>query len=374
MISERAMRVDSSGIRKVFELAAKIENPVDFSIGQPDFDVPDNLKDAAIEAIKKGLNRYTLTQGIGELREKIISHIESTRGKKFASNEIIITSGTSGALMLALMSIIDPGDEVVFFDPYFVMYKHLIRLIDGKPVIVSTYPDFRINEKKLIEAVGPRTKAIIINSPTNPTGFVYDRKDIDIVVKIAREKNILLISDEIYDGFVYDEPFVSPASFYDNVLILGGFSKTYAMTGWRVGYAAGPAELISTMIKLQQYTFVCSPAPFQYAAVAALGTDMSEFRESYSRKRDIIYNGLKDSFDIVKPAGAFYMFPELKRGSVTEFVEIAIQNKVLIIPGNMFSEENTNFRLCFATKDETLKRGIDILTGLAALYYKKAGK
>ncbi len=373
MISERALRVDSSGIRKVFELAAKIENPIDFSIGQPDFDVPDSLKDAAIAAIRKGFNRYTLTQGIGELREKVLLHIEKTRKRKFSPDEVIITSGTSGGLLLALMSILDPGDEVVFFDPYFAMYKHLIRLLDAKPVIVSTYPDFRIDGQKLKKSISPRTKAIIINSPSNPTGYVCGKKDLDTVINTAREKNLLLITDEIYDGFVYDNPFISPAEYYDNVLILGGFSKTYAMTGWRVGFAVGNRELIAQMIKIQQYSFVCSPAPFQYAAVAALDTDMSGFRESYSKKRDIIYNGLKEHFNIIKPGGAFYMFPELKAGNVTDFVELAIKNNVLIIPGNVFSELNTNFRLCFATKDETLKKGAEILNDLASSYYKKVG-
>ncbi len=371
MISERAKRVDSSGIRKVFELGASIENPVDFSIGQPDFDVPDSLKNAAIEAIRKGMNRYTLTQGIGELREKVLDHIEKTRNRKFTPGEVIITSGTSGGLFLALLSILDAGDEVVFFDPYFVMYKHLIRLIDAEPRIVSTYPDFHIREDKLRDAVSEKTKAIIINSPTNPTGYVYSKQDLDTVIKVAREKNILLITDEIYDGFVYDSAFVSPSTYYENILILGGFSKTYAMTGWRLGYAVGNADVVSQMIKLQQYSFVCAPAPFQYAAVLALDTDMSMYRESYRRKRDILYEGLKDTFNIVKPSGAFYMFPELLAGNVSEFVELAIKNKVLIIPGNVFSEENTHFRMCFATKDETLKRGADILGNLALNYYKK---
>jgi aspartate aminotransferase/aminotransferase len=374
MISERANRVDSSGIRKVFELGASIENPVDFSIGQPDFDVPDGLKDAAIEAIRKGMNRYTLTQGTGELREKVLDHIEKTRKRKFSPSEVIITSGTSGGLLLALLSILDAGDEVVFFDPYFVMYKHLVRLLDAVPRIVSTYPDFGIREDVLRNAVNGRTKAIIVNSPTNPTGYAYSRKDLDIIIKVARENNILLITDEIYDGFVYDGPFVSPSTFYDNILILGGFSKTYAMTGWRVGYAVGNADIISQMIKLQQYTFVCAPAPFQYAALSAFDTDMSEYRESYRRKRDILYEGIKDSFDIVKPTGAFYMFPQLKAGDVSEFVELAIRNRVLIIPGNVFSEVNTHFRMCFATKDETLMRGADILNRIASDYYKGTSK
>ncbi len=371
MISKRALRVDSSGIRKVFELAAKIENPIDFSIGQPDYDVPEELKNVAIEAIRKGFNRYTLTQGIGELREKVLGHIEKTRKRKFGPNEVIITSGTSGGLFLALISILDAGDEIVFFDPYFVMYKHLINLIDAKPVIVDTYPDFQINEDKLRKAISGKTKAIIINSPTNPTGYVYSKKDLDTVIKVAKEKNILLITDEIYDGFVYDSPFESPATYYDNILILGGFSKTYAMTGWRLGYAVGNSDLIAQMIKIQQYSFVCAPAPFQYAAVAALDMDTSHYRESYKKKRDIIYEGLKDNFNIVKPKGAFYMFPGLKAGDVSEFVELAIEKKVLIIPGNVFSEVNTHFRICFTTKDEVLKKGVDVLNSLALDYYKK---
>jgi aspartate aminotransferase/aminotransferase len=365
------MKVDSSGIRKVFELAAKLENPVNFSIGQPDFDVPEAAKDAAIEAIKKGLNRYTLTQGIGELREKVLGYIAKTRGRNYRADEVVITSGVSGGLFLALISILDPGDEVVFFDPYFVMYKHLINLLEGKPVIVDTYPDFRVREEALRKAVSKKTKAILVNSPSNPSGYVYSKEDIAVIVKVAKEKNILVISDEIYDGFVYDGQFDSPSSLYDNVMVLGGFSKTYAMTGWRLGYALGPAEIIASMIKLQQYSFVCAPAPFQYAAAMSLELDTEDNRKNYRTKRDIIYNGLKDNFDIVKPAGAFYMFPRLKKGNATDFVEMAIREQVLIIPGNVFSEKDTNFRISFATTEEALRRGIDILNRVAVEYYAK---
>lgn len=369
MISKRALKVDSSGIRKVFELAAKIENPVNFSIGQPDFDVPDHLKEIAIEAIRKGNNRYTLTQGIGELREKVAGYVQKTKGKKYSSDEVIISSGVSGGLYLALISIIDPGDEIIFFDPYFVMYKHLVNLLDGKPVIIDTYPDFKISYEKVKKAITRRTKAIIINNPTNPTGYVYSRQDLENVVKAAKEKNVMVITDEIYDGFVYDGQFESLAKYYDNVLILGGFSKTYAMTGWRLGYAVGNKDLIAQMIKIQQYTFVCAPSPFQYAAVTALDMDTTAFRDSYKKKRDLVYEGLKGSFDIIKPQGAFYMFPKLKKGDASKFCEQAIEKKVLIIPGNVFSEKNTNFRISFATDDATIQRGVDILKSLAGEYY-----
>ncbi len=370
MISKRSLKVDSSGIRKVFELAARMQNPVNFSIGQPDFDVPSELKEVAIKAIRDGLNRYTLTQGIEELREKVLEYVKKTRNKEYAPNEVIITSGVSGGLLLALMSIVDAGDEIVFFDPYFVMYKHLVNLLDGKPVIVDTYPDFSISEEKLRNAVTDKTKAIILNSPCNPTGYVYTKKDIETAIKVAKEKNILLISDEIYDGFVYDSEFLSPATFYENVLILGGFSKTYAMTGWRLGYAVGNSELIAQMIKLQQYSFVCAPAPFQYAAVKALEYNTTSFREAYKKKRDLIYEGLKNEFDVVKPGGAFYIFPALKQGDVSKFVELSIKNNVLIIPGNVFSEKNLNFRISYAVKDEDIIRGVDILNKLAKDFYR----
>lgn len=365
MISGRVLKLDSSGIRKVFDLAAKLTSPINLSIGQPDFDVPEELKEEAIRAIKDGFNKYTVTQGIEKLRERILMHIEESRGRKFNLENVIITSGVSGGLLLALFSIIEPGDEIVFFDPYFVMYKHLVNLLDGVPKIIDTYPDFRISENALESAITNKTKAIIINSPCNPTGYVYTRRDLEIVVKVAKKHNLLLISDEIYDGFVYDEEFLSPASLYDNVLILGGFSKTYAMTGWRVGYAVGDKEIISQMIKLQQYTFVCAPSPFQYAALKALDFDTSSFRESYKRKRDLIYEGLKDKFDVIKPKGAFYIFPALRKGDVSKFVERAISNSVLIIPGNVFSERNTNFRISYAARDEDILKGVEILNKLA---------
>ncbi|URA10179.1 pyridoxal phosphate-dependent aminotransferase [Thermospira aquatica] len=371
MISRRSQQLESSGIRKVFELAAKIENPVNFSIGQPDFDVPEVAKEVAIEAIRKGMNRYTVTQGIDELRQKVLDYVLRTRGKSYQMSEVMITSGVSGGLMLALLSILDPGDEVIIFDPYFVMYKHLVHLLDGKAVIISTYPDFRVPLTDVENAITSKTKAIIINSPSNPTGYVYAREDIEGIVRIAKKHDILLITDEIYDGFVYDGDFVSPVGMYDKLLLLGGFSKTYAMTGWRLGYAVGPSDLIATMIKLQQYSFVCAPAPFQYAAVAALDLDMTSYFDAYKRKRDMIYEGLKDSFHIVKPGGAFYMFPGLKKGKASEFVEMAIANKVLIIPGNVFSEQDTHFRISFATKDETIAKGVEILKRLSEAYYAK---
>jgi len=367
-LSARSRLIDASGIRKVFALGAKLKDPVNLSIGQPDFDVPQELKQAAIEAIEQGFNRYSQTAG-----EQVL--LDSIRGRvrhEFGWNEpaVMITSGVSGGLLLAFMSLIDPGDEVIVPDPYFVMYKHLIRMLGGVCVYIDMYPDFRLPAEKIRRAITDRTKMIILNSPANPTGAVYTEQEIKDVVQIAAEKDLLVLSDEIYDMFCYDDPFVSPAKFYDKTLVLKGFGKSYGMTGWRMGYAAASENLkglIETMLKIQQYTFVCAPTPFQIAAAKAGDIDMSGYVKAYRSKRDLMYKGLSGDFELLRPAGTFYMFvkvPPQYRGA-TEFVQKAIENNVLVIPGNVFSEKDTHFRISYATTDEKLRQGIDILSRLA---------
>ncbi len=364
MFAQHMKTIDSSGIRKVFELAAKIENPINLSIGQPDFDIPQAIKDEAINAIQKGFNQYTLTAGIPELRQELKTLLEKQKNTKI--QDIMITSGVSGGLLLALMVLVNPEDEVIFPDPYFVMYKHLVNLLGGIPKYLDTYPDFSLCPKKLEALITPKTKIIILNTPNNPTGKVYTKAELEAVLAVAKKHNILVISDEIYDQFTYSDDFISPAQLYSNVLLLGGYSKTYAMTGWRIGYAAGDAQIIAEMIKLQQYTFVCAPSFAQIATLKALNYDMSPYVKQYQEKRDIIYEGLKDNFKVVKPQGAFYIFPQIPEGvNVDKFVEKAIENKVLIIPGKVFSESNKGFRISFATANETLKRGVEVLNKLA---------
>lgn len=362
-ISKRMNSIDSSGIRKVFNLAAKMKNPINLSIGQPDFDTPDEIKKSAIKAIENGKNKYTLTQGIPELNSKILNHYQNFYPQNQPEN-IFITSGVSGGLLLALMVLIDPGDEVLIPDPYFVMYKHLVNLTGGKPVFYNIYPDFKINQKALEDKITNKTKLIIINSPNNPTGVVHLREEIELVYKIAQENKLFIISDEIYDTYVYNNNFSSILDFTNNALVLKGFSKNFSVTGWRLGVAMGPEKVIKEMITLQQYTFVCAPAPFQYAILENLDYNLSKIREDYKLKRDTIYNHLKDKFHIIKPEGAFYIFPEAPKKKATEFTEQAIKNNVLIIPGNVFSEQDTNFRISFASSIETLKKGAEILNSL----------
>lgn len=363
-ISDRAESFDSSGIRRIFDLAANLTNPINLSIGQPDFDVPDEVKDAAIDAIKAGKNAYSPTQGIAALRSKLKTDLLAGY-PDHADRDLLVTSGTSGGLMLSMLSMINPGDEVVFLDPYFVMYPALVKMCHGVPVPVDSYPDFRLDPDKIASAITPRTKMILINSPANPTGVAASVEELEAVAKLAADRGIALVSDEIYSRFFYDDRFVSPAVFNDQTVVIDGFSKSHAMTGWRVGYAHGPAEVIRAMMKLQQYSFVCAPQPAQWAALTACDVNLGSHLKAYRRKRDQIYEGLADCYDVVRPNGAFYLFPQSPIASGEAFVEQAISRGLLIIPGNIFSTRDSHFRISFAASDETLQSGIDLLRTLA---------
>ncbi len=363
-LADRTRLFDASGIRKVFDLGAKLKDPINLSIGQPDFDVPEPVRRAAIEAIESRKNGYALTQGMPVLREKLQSRIDLQFGHD--DREVFVTSGTSGALMLALLALVNPGEEVIVFDPCFVMYDALAKVIGGRAVQVDTYPDFRIDLNRVEAAITPRTKAIIFNNPVNPTGAVAGDDVVRGLAELAARHNIVLISDEIYRAFCYDGPFVSPAEYNPQTLVIDGFSKTYAIPGWRLGYAHGPSAVIHEMIKLQQYSFVCAPQPAQWAGAVALDCDMTEQIDAYRRKRDMIVAGLADDYEMVRPAGAFYAFPKAPWGTATEFVTRAIEKyQLLIIPGNVFSRRDTHFRISYAAADSTIERGIEALRKLA---------
>src|SRR5258706_7962853 len=347
-----------------------MKDPINLSIGLPDFDVPHHAKQAAIEAITSGHNRYTQTQGIAPLRERLRADLSKEIGRDVG--EVLITSGVSGGLFLAILATINPGDEAIFLDPYFVMYKHLLTLAGGKAVPIDSYPDFRFHPDRVEAAITPRTKLLILNSPSNPTGVVMTQAEVEAAVSLAKKHDLLIISDEIYEPFLYsglstqNSGLPSAAKSYDRTIILRGFSKSHAMTGWRLGYAAGPEAILSQMTKLQQYTYVCAPSPLQYAALAALDIDMSTAVAAYQIKRDIAFDTLAKRFEVVKPEGAFYIFPKAPAGmTASAFVERAIAANVLIIPGNVFSEKDTHFRISYATSDERLRQGCEILNSLA---------
>jgi aspartate aminotransferase/aminotransferase len=362
-IADRMRTIELSGIRSVFELGRSLKDPVDLSIGQPHFDVPEPIKAVAQAAIDRGANGYTVTQGIPELRAKIQADV---RGRyRHADRELLITSGTSGGLALGLFVTVNPGDEVILFDPYFVSYPYLVTLAGGTSVCLDTYPDFGIDVDRVRAALTPRTRAIILNSPANPTGRVYPVEQIRDLARLAQERGVLLLSDEVYRAFTYDGAFHSPAEFNEDVLVFDGFSKTYGMTGWRLGYAHGPHRLVEEMIKLQQFTFVCAPSMVQHAGVVAWDYDVSAIIAEYRRKRNRVCDGLKDHYEVGRAEGAFYLFPRAPRGTGGEFVAEAIRNQLLLIPGSVFSRRDTHFRISYAADDRTLDRGIEILQRLA---------
>jgi len=364
-LADRAGAIDSSGIRRVFDLARTIENPIDLSIGQPDFDVPEEVKGAAIAAIREGRNRYTQTQGIPELRELLRSEEREFTGREYAEDELLVTSGVSGGLFLALASLIQEGDEVVVPDPYFVMYKHLVRLFGGTPVYLDTYADdFAIDPGKLDRAITDRTRLVLVNSPANPTGKVLARAELEAIAEVCRRRRVPVLSDEIYRAFSYT-PMTSMAEIYEHTLLLCGHSKAFGMTGWRLGYAAGPRELIQTMAMIQQYSFVCAPSVAQYAALACPRVDLKGSIEAYRRKRDLMVGILAPHFELAPADGAFYLFARAPGDCGEAFVERAIAARVLVIPGSVFSERDSHFRICYTIPDRELRRGAEMLVGLA---------
>ena len=285
-IADRTRLFDNSGIRKVFDLARSLPDPINLSIGQPDFDVPAPVRRSCIEAIEAGKNGYSLSQGIPPLREELQRQVDQQYGH--TDRTVMVSSGTSGGRLLAMLALVNPGDEVIIFDPYFVIYEPLVQLVGGEPVLIDTYPDFTIDVNRVEDAITDRTKMILLNSPANPTGVTASEEDVRSLSELAARHNIVLVSDEIYRHFCYDEPFSSPATYNEQSIVIDGFSKSHAMTGWRLGVVHGPAEIIDTMVKLQQYTFVCAPQPAQWAGLTALGVATTPQGDAYRRKRDMI--------------------------------------------------------------------------------------
>jgi aspartate aminotransferase/aminotransferase len=364
-IADRMGRIEASGIRKAFELAKKMKDPINLSIGLPDFDVPDAVKDAACEAIRGGTNAYTVTMGLPELRDRLQAVVDRQYGH--SDRQVIVTSGTSGGLLLSVCATVNPGEEIILFDPHFVMYSNLAALTDGVPVLVDTYPDFRIPIDRVAAAITPRTKCVVVNSPGNPTGVVVPAEDLRRLAELCRERNVLLISDEVYKAFTYDAPFASPATWNPDTLVVDGFSKSHGMTGWRLGFAHGPSALIQEMAKLQQFSYVCAPSPLQLAVSTAVDFDLTPQVDAYKAKRDRVVKALDGLYPLARPDGAFYAFPAVPEGlgTATEFVARAIEHNLLVIPGNVFSRRDTHFRISYAVDDQTLDRGLGVLREMA---------
>ncbi|MBL1217240.1 MAG: aminotransferase class I/II-fold pyridoxal phosphate-dependent enzyme [Planctomycetes bacterium] len=374
LLSTRCQSLDTSGIRKIFEMATTLTDPINLSIGQPHFDVPEPVKQAAIDAIQAGHNGYTRTQGIGQLHEVIAARLKKELDWDLDRDGlgVLVTSGTSGGLILSFMTFTEAGDEAIIPDPYFVIYPAGCSMSGAQAVYCDTYPDFRMTAERLEPLITERTKFVLLNSPGNPTGIVLTSEELHDIVDLCNDRGVLLISDEIYDEFTYpdgreDGHFPTPAQFTRDMLLLRGFSKSYGMTGWRMGYAVGPRDIVNAMAKMQQYSFVCAPSMVQWAGITALNTDITSFVAEYDSKRRMVLDAFKGVAEIVEPKGAFYAFvkvPEHLGMTGTEFVKSAIERNVLVIPGSAFSRRDTHIRISYATTDEKLREGLDVLVNL----------
>ncbi len=386
LISDRARALEPSGIRRISDLAAKMPDALNLSIGQPDFPVPERIKQAAMRAIAGDRNGYAVTVGVPELRESIAGWVRTDLGWETTGQSdpaMLVTVGTSGALLLAAQAMLSPGDEMIVGDPYFTLYPPLARLCEAKAVVCDTYPDFRLTAARVEPLITARTKFVLLTSPSNPSGVVCSEKDVAELLELCRRRNVLLISDEIYDEFTFSESKTSrcardggkarcpsPARLpgaSEDVLVIRGFGKTYGVTGWRLGYAVGPRALVEQMTKINQYSFVCAPTPLQVGVAEAFGTDMGAVVGEYEKRRDLAVSMLGEVTEVTLPGGAFYVFPKVpdRLGlTATKFVDRCVERQVLVIPGSAFSKRDTHIRVSLAAKMERLEKGLAIVCEL----------
>jgi len=373
-ISQRVTQISPSGIRRFFDLLASIEGVISLGVGEPDFATPWHICETAISSLEKGYTMYTSNSGMPELRQELSRYLKNNYSLEYdPDSELLITVGVSEALDLAMRAILDPGDEVIMPDPCYVSYNPCVVLAGGIPIMVPANQEnnFEISAADIEAQINNRTKAILIGYPANPTGAVMTKGKLAQIAEVARRHHLLTISDEIYAKLVYGVEhtcFATLPEMKESTILLGGFSKTYAMTGWRIGYAAAPREIIASMTKIHQYTIMCAPTMAQVAAIEALksGEDSAtEMVEEYNRRRLIIVKGLNDiGLPCFEPKGAFYAFPSIKGTGMTseEFAEnLLIEEKVAVVPGSAFGQCGEGYiRCCYATSladiEEALSR------------------
>ncbi len=371
--SNRVLGIEPSGIRRFFDIAATMQDVISLGIGEPDFDTPEPIVRAGVEALQRGGTHYTSNSGLIELREALARQLDMLYGVVYdPAHEILVTVGVSEALYLAMAAILDPGDEIIFAEPCFVAYKATARMVDAVPVMVPTSPEtgFQVTAEAIEQAVTPRTKALLLASPNNPTGAVVDRERLVQIAAVAERHNLIVISDEIYDRLVYGAHhtcFASLPGMRNRTVLLQGFSKSYAMTGWRVGYLAGPADLVGEVRKLHQYLIMSAPTPSQWAAVKALEVGepyVQAMHEEYDRRRRLIVAGLNHlGLACTEPHGAFYAFPCIQQTGMDDgaFAETLLQEeRVAVIPGRVFGPSGTGFvRMSYATAYEKIEMALE---------------
>jgi aminotransferase len=363
LTNTKVERIPASGIRRFFDLIAGVEGAISLGVGEPDFVTPERFREAAIRSIEEGKTKYTSNYGIRPLREAISGHTAKLRGVRYdTEREIIVTVGVSEAVDLAMRATLNDGDEVILADPSYVAYVPGIVLAGGVPVAVPTREedDFRLRPDAVAAAITPRTRAILLGFPNNPTGAVLEKADIDGIAALAAEHDLIVYADEIYDRLVYGtehHSILSVPDMKERTIYLAGFSKSYAMTGWRVGYACAPAEIVEQMMKIHQYTVMCVPTAAQYAALEALKTGEPEVQRmvgEYDKRRKYMWKRFNDmGLHCFEPRGAFYCFPNISATGLSDddFCERLLkEERVVVVPGNAFGERGRgHVRACYAS-------------------------
>ncbi len=372
-LSDVVVDIQPSGIRKFFDIVSEMKDAISLGVGEPDFDTPWHIREEGIYSLEKGRTFYTSNAGLKELKIEICNYLKRKLDLDYDYNkDVIVTVGGSEAIDLAIRAMINPGDEVLIPQPSYVSYVPCVTLAYGKPVIIELKEEnqFRLTKDELLDKITDKTKILILPFPNNPTGAIMEKSDLEEIAKVCIEKDIFVVSDEIYSELTYNgEKHISIAcipGMKERTIVINGFSKAYAMTGWRLGYAVGPAEILKQMIKIHQFAIMCAPTNSQYAAVEALRNgdrDIDKMRESYNQRRRFLLNAFKEmGLDCFEPFGAFYMFPSIKRFGMTsdEFANHLLQEeKVAVVPGTAFGDCGEGFlRISYAYSLEDLKEAL----------------
>ena len=368
-LSDKITTIKPSGIRKFFDIVNEMEDAISLGVGEPDFDTPWHIRDEGIYSLEKGRTFYTSNAGLKELRTEIVKYIHRTQGVSYdPMKEVLVTVGGSEAIDLALRAMVNPGDEVLIPQPSYVSYEPCAILADAVPVIIELKEEneFRLTAKELRDAITDKTKILVLPFPNNPTGAIMEKRDLEEIAEVVKEKDLFVISDEIYAELTYKEKHVSIASLpgmKERTILINGFSKAYAMTGWRLGYACAPAVIMEQMIKIHQFAIMCAPTTSQYAAVEALRNgddDVAQMRESYNQRRRYLMHAFQEmGLKCFEPYGAFYVFPCIKEFGMTseEFAERLLrEEKVAVVPGTAFGDCGEGFlRISYAYSLDNLK-------------------
>ena len=368
-LADKIVGIKPSGIRKFFDIVQEMDDVISLSVGEPDFDTPWHIRDEGIYSLEKGRTFYTSNAGLKELKEEVASYLKRKQGVTYnPQNEIFITVGGSEAIDLALRAMLNPGEEVLIPQPSYVSYEPCAILADGVPVIIELKAEneFRLTAKELEEAITDKTKIVILPFPNNPTGAIMEKKNLEEIAEVIIKHDLFVISDEIYSELTYKDKHVSIVEIpgmQERTILINGFSKAYAMTGWRLGYACGPKEIIAQMLKIHQFAIMCAPTTSQYAAVEALRNgdeDVEQMRESYNQRRRYLMHAFKEmGLECFEPFGAFYVFPCIKEFGLSseEFATRFLkEEKVAIVPGTAFGDCGEGFlRISYASSLENLK-------------------